>query len=127
MPIGIAKTAPLWDYPPNRRGVMKKRSVVEFIILVCVTLGIYWLVYLYKAKEEMKALGADIPTFFLFFIPGANVWWMWKWACGVEVATKKAVSAGMAFALIFFLQALGGAFLIARINPTAVVETPPAA
>ena len=104
---------------------MKKRAVTEFIILVFVTFGIYFMVWLYKTKEEMRALGADIPTFFLFLVPLANIWWMWKWAAGVELVTKRALTAPYAFLFVFLLNWIGGVFVILKINETAVV--PPAA
>ena len=98
---------------------MKKRSVFEFIILCCITFGIYWMIWLYKTKEEMKVLGAEIPTFFLFFVPFANVWWMWKYACGVELATKKAMSAPIAFILLLCLHVIGSAVILVKLNETA--------
>jgi hypothetical protein len=104
---------------------MKKRSVWEFIILCIVTFGIYWLVWLYKTKEEMVGLGAQIPTFILFFIPFANVWWMWKWAAGVDHVTKEAMSDWAAFLLCLFLGWIGCAFVLAKLNEVAT-ETPAA-
>jgi hypothetical protein len=48
---------------------MKRRSVAAVLILSIVTFGIYAIVWAVKTKEEMNALGAQIPTAWLLIIP----------------------------------------------------------
>lgn len=101
---------------------MQKRSIFEILVLCFITLGIYWIIWLYKTKEEMRAQGAEIPTIILFFVPFWNVWWFWKYGCGVELVTKKAMGAPYAFLLTLFLGFFGTIFIQAKFNEIAVVS-----
>ena len=63
---------------------MNNRSPIAVFFLTLVTLGIYGIVWFVKTKDEMNELGAEIPTFWLNLIPFVGIWWMWKYAEGVE-------------------------------------------
>lgn len=73
---------------------MTKKSPVAVLLLPFVTFGIYAIVWIVKAKGEMAAKGADIPTSWLLIIPFANIWYLWKWSKGVEKVTNKDMGAG---------------------------------
>ena len=98
---------------------MKKRSPAVVLILMCVTFGIYAMIYFYKTKEEMNTLGAGIPSYILIFIPIANIYWIWKWCAGVEKVTNKAMSAGLAFVLLLCLSVIGVAVVQSKLNTVA--------
>ena len=98
---------------------MKKRSPIMVVIYMCITFGIYGLFYFYRTKEEMNALGAGIPSFILIFLPIANIFWLWKWSCGVEKVTNNAISGALAFVLLFCLSVIGVAIVQSKLNTVA--------
>jgi hypothetical protein len=95
---------------------MTKRSVVAVILLTCITFGIYAIVWFVKTKDEMVKHGADIPTAWLMIVPIASIWWMWKYAGGVEHVTRGKQSQAVAFILIFLLSIVGMAVVQASLN-----------
>jgi cytochrome c biogenesis factor len=95
---------------------MNKRSVVMVIVLTIVTFGIYNLIWFVKTKNEMNSVGADIPTAWLIIVPIANIWWMWRWSGGVELATRGKMSQVIAFILVFLLGLIGVAIVQAELN-----------
>jgi hypothetical protein len=101
---------------------MNRRSVVAVLLLPFVTFGIYGLVWFVKTKNEMKTLGADIPTAWLLIVPFANIFWMWKYAGGVEKVTGGKQSQAIAFILLFLLGSIGGAILQDSFNKLAAPE-----
>lgn len=56
---------------------MTRKSPITVLVLSLVTFGIYFIVWMVKAKGEMAAKGADIPTSWLLIVPIANFWYMW--------------------------------------------------
>jgi hypothetical protein len=95
---------------------MTKRSVVGVILLTLVTFGIYNIIWFVKTKNEMNRVGADIPTGWLLIVPIANIWWMWKWAGGVELVTRGRQSQAIAFILVFLLSVIGMAIVQVELN-----------
>lgn len=83
---------------------MTKRSPGTVIILCCLTLGIYGIVWYVKTKGEMVKCGADIPTAWLLIVPIANLYWLWKWSQGVEHVTRGASSAGLTFVMVLIVN-----------------------
>jgi heme/copper-type cytochrome/quinol oxidase subunit 4 len=61
---------------------LQERNILLVYILSFVTVGIYFIYWLYKTKNELKELGANIPSFILFFIPIANIYWLYKYTEG---------------------------------------------
>jgi cytochrome bd-type quinol oxidase subunit 2 len=99
---------------------MTKRSVVAVILLTLFTLGIYGLVWHIKTKNEMNSTGAQIPSGWLLILgivvfPLA-IYWMWKFAGGVEHVTRGKQSQAMAFVLLFLLGIIGVAIIQAELN-----------
>ncbi|MDI6806281.1 MAG: DUF4234 domain-containing protein [Candidatus Aenigmarchaeota archaeon] len=66
-----------------------KRSLVKVYLLGIITLGIYFIYWYVKTKNEMNELGAKIPTAWLLIIPIANIYWMYRYAEGFAKITKK--------------------------------------
>jgi len=95
---------------------MTKRSVVAVILLTFVTFGIYSIVWFVKTKNEMVKAGADIPTAWLMIVPIASIYWMWKWAGGVEHVTRGKQSQGVAFIMILLLSIIGMAVVQSSLN-----------
>jgi len=99
-----------------RGPIVTKRSVAAVIILSIITFGIYALVWMVKTKGEMVKAGADIPTAWLLIVPIASIYWMWKWAGGVEHVTGGKFSQVIAFILLFVLGLIGMAIVQAELN-----------
>ena len=98
---------------------MRKRSVAGVILFSLITLGIYAIVWQVKTKIEMNSVGAAVPTAWLMIIPIVNIWWLWKFSEGVEVATNKEMSGPIAFILLFLLGIIGMAILQVSLNKVA--------
>lgn len=95
---------------------MTKKNPVVVLILMFITFGIYALVWLVKAKGEMVARGADIPTSWLLIIPFVSIWYLWKWCEGVEKVTNKDMSGVVAFLLLIFLGPIGAMIVQSKFN-----------
>ncbi len=110
---------------------MKKRSVAGVILYPFVTFGLYSLVWLVMTKNEMNRQGADIPTAWLLIIPIINIWWMWKYAVGVEQVTTGKVSAPLAFIILYLIGSIGQAIIqdsfnkVVEITPDSAPIQPP--
>lgn len=75
---------------------LTRRSIGQMILLMVVTLGIYTIYWLCVTKQELNKNRAQIPTFFLFFIPFANVYFLYKFAeafCAIVLKDKAQVVA----------------------------------
>lgn len=95
---------------------MQRRSVAAVIILTFITFGIYALVWFVKTKNEMVKEGADIPTAWLLIVPIASIYWMWKWAGGVEKVTGGKQGQAINFVLVFLLGIIGMAIVQSSLN-----------
>ncbi len=98
---------------------MTKRSVVAVLLLTCVTFGIYGIIWMVKTKNEMNSQGASIPTAWLIIVPIVSIWWMWKYAGGVEHVTRGKSSQVIAFILLFVLGVIGMAIIQDAFNKAA--------
>ena len=68
---------------------IKHRSIFWMAILSIVTLGIYMIYWAVKTKNEIKSLGADIPTAWLLIIPFGNIYFWYQYASGFAEYVKK--------------------------------------
>jgi len=98
---------------------VKKRNPVAVLLLPIITLGIYGIVWYVRTKNEMNSLGAQIPTAWLIIIPFVNIWWLWQWCKGVELATKGTMNVGLAFVLMILLGCIGSAIIQTNLNKYA--------
>jgi membrane protease YdiL (CAAX protease family) len=96
-----------------------QRYIILVIILSLITFGIYPIYWFVVTKNEMNRSGALIPTAWLIIVPIANIWWMWKYSEGVEVATRKEMTGVVAFILIFLLGVIGMAIVQNSFNKVA--------
>jgi membrane protease YdiL (CAAX protease family) len=95
-----------------------KRSIVKVYLLGIITLGIYFLYWLVKTKNELNELGAEIPTAWLIIIPIVNIYWYYKYAEGFAKVTKKE-SAILWFLLFFFVGIIMPAIVQSELNKLA--------
>jgi hypothetical protein len=102
---------------------MQNRSPIAVALLPFVTLGIYSIYWEVKTKDEMVALGADIPTAWLLIVPIVNIWWLWKYCQGVEKVTSGQMNGVLAFILIYLIGCIGGAIIQDSFNHVAASPT----
>ncbi len=96
---------------------MKRRSPAAPLLLPLVTFGIYSLVWFVKTKNEMNLSAINkIPTAWLAIVPIASIWWEWKFALGVEEATKNGLGRHAAFCLLLLLGGIGAAIVQNALN-----------
>ena len=81
----------------------KERNILFVYILIFLTLGIYFLYWMYKTKNELNELGANIPSFILYFIPIVNIYWLYRYTKGWVYVTKKE-DVIVYFILFYFLN-----------------------
>lgn len=105
---------------------MEKRSPVGVFVLSLVTLGIYSIYWLVKTKGELNQRGASIPTAWLIIVPFVNIWWMWKYAEGVGIATNEKPSGILSFILLWLLGAIGMAIIQDSFNKVGGAPAPTA-
>ena len=99
---------------------MQQRSPAAVFFLSLITFGIYSLVWHVKTKGELNKLGANIPTAWLLIVPLANLYWIWKYAEGVEQVSGGKISAVLALILLLLLSIVGIAILQSEYNKLTV-------
>ena len=68
---------------------IKKRNPAIIVIYSIITAGIYFIYWAVKTKEEIRSLGADIPTMWLMIVPIGNVYLLYKYCDGFSQYVKK--------------------------------------
>ena len=68
---------------------IKERSILSMAILTLVTLGLYGIYWTVKTKNEIKSLGADIPSAWLMILPFGSLYFTYKYADGFVNYVKK--------------------------------------
>lgn len=103
-------------------GTIQKRSPAAVIIFSIITLGIYAIYWIVKTKEEIKSLGADIPTAWLIIVPIANLYFMYKYSEGFSNYVKKDNNAIIWFLVYFFVAPLFVILVQIELNKLAETE-----
>ncbi len=62
--------------------IIKKRDLIFIFTMTIITFGIYYIYWTVKTKNEIKRLGAAIPTAFLMIIPIINIYFFYKYSVG---------------------------------------------
>lgn len=104
---------------------MTARSPIVVFLLTLVTLGLYMFYWMAMTKDDLNVRGADVPTAWLQVVPLVNLWWLWRYCGGVEIATEGQTSQVLAFVLLLLLPGIGMAVLQSGYNRYAL--TPAAA
>lgn len=95
---------------------MKRVEPILVFFLSIITFGIYALIWFVSTKHQANALGAKIPTCWLFILPIINIYWLWKFCEGLEYVTNKRVEGVISFIAILFLGVIGMAIVQNGIN-----------
>lgn len=109
----------------NQKGVfmeLTKRNIVGMIPLLLLTFGIYLIYWTVVTKNELNRLGAQIPTAWLFIIPFANIYFLYKFAQGFTIVVFKDDSQTIAYFLLFlFFMPLAPIFYQIQINKVSTI------
>lgn len=58
--------------------IMTKRDIVTMVILSLITFGLYLLYWTVVTKNELNRAGGNVPTAWLFIVPFANFYFIYK-------------------------------------------------
>lgn len=106
---------------------MTHRSPFIVFLLGGLTLGLYYIYWMWTTTNEMNERGADVPHPILAFVPIVNLWWLWRWSGGVEHVTGGQWGQFGAFALSVFLPGIGAAVIQSAFNQEGTALAPSAA
>lgn len=68
---------------------IKNRSLLFVFLMSIFTIGIYIIYWAVKTKNEIKSLGADIPTALLVVVPFAHFYFWYKYSQGFVTVIEK--------------------------------------
>lgn len=109
----------------NNQRQVKYRSPIAVVVLSIITLGIYSWYWSVKTKGELNRSGCDhIPTAWIWLIPFAIYYWMWKYSVAAEQYTNRQLSAGLNFVLMALLGSLGSGIIQNYLNIAGASEQP---
>lgn len=97
---------------------LKERDLFFMAILFFVTCGLYFIYWVMKTKNEMKCLGAYIPTAFLVVVPFANCYFWYQYSKAFTHYIKKDGEPVAYFLLLLLLPVIGMFVVQAIINDT---------
>lgn len=95
---------------------MKRRPVLDVILLMLVTLGIYAILWLVITKGELEDEGVELPTSWCLLVPLVNALWMWQFCGGLAEYTRGRVSQGVSFLALMFIGILAIPMFQASLN-----------
>ena len=98
---------------------LSRRSLIKVYVFGIITLGIYFIFWLIKTKNEMNSLGAEIPTAWLLIIPIANIYWLYRYAEGFSKVIKKDNNPGLWFILFWLVPIIIPAIVQSELNKIA--------
>jgi len=98
---------------------LSRRSLIKVYVFGIITLGIYFIFWLIKTKNEMNSLGAEIPTAWLLIIPIANIYWLYRYAEGFSKVIKKDNNPGLWFILFWLVPIIIPAIVQSEFNKIA--------
>lgn len=99
--------------------MMPRRSPVAVLVLPFVTFGVAGLVWLVTTKQDINRCGGNVPTAWMLAIPGANIYWLWRFSKGVSTVTRDTWRPGRGFLVCWLLGPVGWAITQHRLNTVA--------
>lgn len=79
------------------------RSLVEMSIFTLLTLTIYNVYWIVKTKQEINAMGAQIPSAWLFIIPFVNLYFLYRFSEAFSIYVLKNKSQTVTYFLLLTL------------------------
>ncbi|WP_457549927.1 DUF4234 domain-containing protein [Archaeoglobus sp.] len=99
--------------------MVKRRNIVKIYVLGIVTLGIYFLYWFWKSKQDINELGGNVPPAWMLLIPIANIYWLYKYAEAFSKYVKKDNNAVLWFLLFWFVTIIAPAIVQSELNKIA--------
>ncbi len=103
--------------------MIKHRNPALVVIFSIITFGIYAIVWAVKTKNEIKSLGAQIPTAWLLIVPIANLYFWYKYSEGFSVYVKKDNSPVLWFLLHMVISPVAMILIQIELNKLADAKT----
>lgn len=103
--------------------MIKNRNIVLVYVWSFLTFGIYLLYWHVQTKEELKSLGADIPTAWLLIVPIANLYWLYRYCEGYSNFVKKDNNAVLWFLVYAVIGIIMPAIVQSDLNKLADKNT----
>lgn len=86
---------------------IKHRSLLFMFLMSIFTLGIYIIYWAVKTKNELRSLGADIPTALLVVVPFAHFYFWYKYSQGfVSIVEKQPENKSLVILYFIALQCI---------------------
>lgn len=95
------------------------RSLVTMFLLTIFTFGIYTIYWFATTRGELNAAGADIPTTWLFIVPIANFFYLYKFAEGFCTVILRSEQQKLAYFLVSVIVPIGPLVYQSEINKRA--------
>jgi len=95
---------------------IQKRDLFVVILLLVVTLGLYFIYWGVKTKGELCRMGAKIPTAWLLIVPFAYFYFWYKYAEAFTIFVKKGSDPMGYFLLMALLPWVGIVLLQSEFN-----------
>ena len=103
--------------------MVKNRNILLVYLFGIITFGIYFIYWFISTKNEMNTLGSKIPTGILFFVPIANLYWLYKYCEGFAVNVKKDNNTILWFLLTVVVGIVMPAIVQTELNSLASGDT----
>jgi hypothetical protein len=97
----------------------QKRDLFVVILLLVVTLGLYFIYWGVKTKGELCRMGAEIPTAWFLIIPFAHFYFWYKYAEAFTAFIKKGSDPVIYFLLMALVPWVGVIILQSEFNKIA--------
>ena len=99
--------------------MVKERNPITVIIIAICTCSLYYLYWLYVTSEELVELGATLPPAWYAFIPGLNIYFMYKYLEEWHRIFKYEQDLIMVFIVMWFIFPLGIYWVQTELNTKA--------
>lgn len=99
--------------------MVQKRDLGMMIILFIVTFGLYFFYWAVKTKNELNAMGGEIPTALLMIIPFANFYFWYRYAQAFCKYVTRSNDELAYFALLAFVPFVGMFIVQDKLNKLA--------
>lgn len=95
---------------------MKNRNPIFVAVMSFITAFIYSWYWHVSTKNELNKLGGKVPTAWIWLIPFAYYYWLWRYSEAADMVTKGRLIAPLAFLLVLALGPIGDAVVQLEFN-----------
>ncbi|MHA1124791.1 MAG: DUF4234 domain-containing protein [Candidatus Heimdallarchaeota archaeon] len=99
--------------------MVKERNPITVIVLMMCTCGIYMLYWMWETSKELIELKAELPELWFIFIPGLNLYFMYKYLEQWHQIVKFEQDLIMVLVVFYFFSPLGIYWVQTELNKLA--------